>query len=67
MRFPILQESVRIPPLIPSKMWQNTLYYTQDNCEVTYQVGVYILGTEGSIMVVFDETQSDINDWSGKK
>ena len=44
-----------------------TCSITQDNCEVTYQVGVYILGTEGSIMVVFDETQSDINDWSGKK
>ncbi|XP_019860561.1 PREDICTED: integrin beta-1-B-like [Amphimedon queenslandica] len=41
-----------------------TCSITEDNCEVTYQVGVYVLGTEGNIMVIFDETQSDINDWS---
>ena len=44
-----------------------TCSITRDNCEVTYQVGIYVLGTEGHITVLFDQSQDDINDWSGKE
>ena len=53
--------------LSPSLIVLRTCSITRDNCEVTYQVGIYVLGTEGSITVLFDQSQDDINDWSGKE
>ena len=55
------------PPLSLSLIVLRTCSITRDNCEVTYQVGIYVLGTEGSITVLFDQSQDDINDWSGKE
>ena len=63
------------PPLSPfpllslflSLIVLKTCSITCNNCEVTYQVGIYVLGTEGSITVLFDQSQDDINDWSGKE
>ena len=55
------------PFLFLSLIVLRTCSITRDNCEVTYQVGIYVLGTEGSITVLFDQSQDDINDWSGKE
>ena len=71
--FTPLSSSPSLPPLSPSPppplslTVLRTCSITRDNCEVTYQIGIYVLGTEGSITVLFDQSQDDINDWSGKE
>ena len=35
----------------------------RDSCEVTYRVDKYILGTEGHIIILLDNTQQDYVTW----